>query len=239
MCDTKKCTKCGKELPLDQFYKKKLKNGSVGRQCYCKYCVKIFNITWRKDNPEKVRAAKARWYKNNSVKVRAVTSEWQKNNPEKVRARNIRWRKDNPNKRRAAVANWKKNNPEKVRAQGTRRAKERRVCDPNFKIKQNIQRAIRMALNGRNRSIHSIELLGCSIEYLRSYLEQQFSPNMTWDNYGLYGWHIDHIIPLSYFDFTDPEQQRRAWHYTNLRPLWAADNLKKNNKLIEIQLKLQ
>jgi len=96
-----------------------------------------------------------------------------------------------------------------------------------------------MALNGRNRSIHSIELLGCSIEYLRSYLEQQFSPNMTWDNYGLYGWHIDHIIPLSYFDFTDPEQQRRAWHYTNLRPLWAADNLKKNNKLIEIQLKLQ
>ena len=95
-----------------------------------------------------------------------------------------------------------------------------------------------MALKRNHKAGHTIELIGCSIEYLRRHLESQFVGGMTWNNYGLYGWHIDHIIPLSYFDFTDPEQQRRAWHYTNLRPMWAVDNIRKGNKLIEVQLVL-
>jgi 5-methylcytosine-specific restriction endonuclease McrA len=57
-------------------------------------------------------------------------------------------------------------------------------------------------------------------------------------NYGVHGWHIDHIIPLDYFDITDSEQQKRAWHYTNLWPLWARDNILKSNKIIEVQLVL-
>ena len=85
---------------------------------------------------------------------------------------------------------------------------------------------------------HTVELLGCSIEYLRNYLERQFELGMTWDNYGVHGWQIDHIIPLSYFNFSDPDQQKRACHYTNLRPMWAVDNIRKSNKLIEVQLVL-
>ena len=92
------------------------------------------------------------------------------------------------------------------------------------------------AVSGRVKSKHTEELLGCSIEYLRHYLENQFTEGMTWENYGKNGWHIDHIIPLDYFDITDSEQQKRAWHYTNLRPLWAIDNLRKNNKIEESQL---
>jgi hypothetical protein len=55
---------------------------------------------------------------------------------------------------------------------------------------------------------------------------------MTWDNYGMYGWHIDHINPLSSFDLSDRNQFLEACHYTNLQPLWAQDNLIKSNKLI-------
>jgi HNH endonuclease. len=53
---------------------------------------------------------------------------------------------------------------------------------------------------------------------------------MSWDNYGRDGWHIDHIRPCASFDLTDPEQQRQCFHYTNLQPLWAADNIRKGAK---------
>jgi hypothetical protein len=65
------------------------------------------------------------------------------------------------------------------------------------------------------------------VEQLRQHLEAQFTDGMSWDNYGRDGWHIDHIRPCASFDLTDPEQQRQCFHYTNLQPLWAADNIRK------------
>jgi hypothetical protein len=65
------------------------------------------------------------------------------------------------------------------------------------------------------------------------HLESQFKEGMSWSNYGkqkdnrLDSWEIDHIIPISTFDLTDEDQQRKCWHYTNLQPLWAIDNLQK------------
>ena len=74
----------------------------------------------------------------------------------------------------------------------------------------------------------SYELTGISIAELKAYLENQFSNGMTWENRGQ--WHIDHIRPCASFDFTDPEQQRECFHYTNLQPLWAEDNLAKSDR---------
>jgi len=64
-------------------------------------------------------------------------------------------------------------------------------------------------------------------------LEQQFLPGMSWDNYG--EWHIDHIIPVAVFNYSsvDHIDFSRCWALSNLRPLWAADNLHKNAKLTE------
>jgi hypothetical protein len=53
---------------------------------------------------------------------------------------------------------------------------------------------------------------------------------MTWENHGRYGWHIDHIRPCASFDLADPEQQRKCFHYTNLQPLWASENMRKGDK---------
>ena len=56
-----------------------------------------------------------------------------------------------------------------------------------------------------------------------------FSISMNWKNYGFKGWHIDHIIPCCKFDLSKENEQRKCFHYTNLNPMWAIDNLKKGS----------
>ena len=80
----------------------------------------------------------------------------------------------------------------------------------------------------RGRAQNWSNVFGCSTDELVKHLEDQFKDGMTWDNYGRYGWHIDHIKPLSKAE--DMEDLIRRAHYTNLQPLWATDNLKKSNK---------
>jgi Uri superfamily endonuclease len=74
----------------------------------------------------------------------------------------------------------------------------------------------------------SQELVGCSLSQLIRHLESKFLPGMAWDN--RHQWHVDHIKPLCAFDLTDPEQQALAFHYSNLQPLWAVDNMRKGRR---------
>jgi len=104
--------------------------------------------------------------------------------------------------------------------------------DIAYKIKHNLKRRMNNALKGCYKRESTIKLIGCDVEELRLHLEQQFIEGMTWENYGK--WHIDHILPCSSFDLTDPEQQKRCFHYTNLQPLWAADNIRKSDKVPDI-----
>jgi hypothetical protein len=102
--------------------------------------------------------------------------------------------------------------------------KKKKQSDPVYRSICNLRARISyIAKNRYNKKF--TELLGCSIEDARKHLEEQWQPGMSWDNYGLYGWHIDHIKPCNTFDLTDPDQQKKCFHYTNLRPLWAKDNL--------------
>jgi len=131
-----------------------------------------------------------------------------------------------------------KENPEeyeKFRKKETRRqmdwqTKRRYWNRPHRRIAENLRKRIRNALKQANgtKSARTLELLGCDIEFLRQHLSNQFTEGMTWDNYG--EWHVDHIKPCAAFDLTDPEQQLQCFHYTNLQPLWAIDNLSKSDK---------
>jgi 5-methylcytosine-specific restriction endonuclease McrA len=67
-------------------------------------------------------------------------------------------------------------------------------------------------------------------QYVKAHLEAQFKEGMSWENWGVSGWHVDHIIPLSSFDLSDEKQLKKAVHYSNLQPLWAADNIIKSCK---------
>jgi hypothetical protein len=95
----------------------------------------------------------------------------------------------------------------------------------NTKIASNLRNRLRRAIKFKTGS--AIKELGCSIDEFKLYMESKFQDGMTWDNYGLKGWHIDHIVPLNNFDLTNMEEFKIAVHYTNLQPLWAKDNLSK------------
>jgi hypothetical protein len=110
--------------------------------------------------------------------------------------------------------------------------REKRKNDIQFKLKCVLRKRLSDAVRNNRKNGSAIRDLGCTIEQLKQYLESKFQPDMTWDNYGLHGWHIDHIKPLSSFNLTDRNQLLEACHYTNLQPLWAIDNLIKGNKII-------
>jgi hypothetical protein len=80
-----------------------------------------------------------------------------------------------------------------------------------------------------------LELTGVTLPELRRHLAEQFKPGMTWENYGIDGWHIDHKRPCASFNLADPEQQKVCFHYTNLQPLWAAENMAKGAHLCEAE----
>jgi len=102
------------------------------------------------------------------------------------------------------------------------------------KIKANIRSRLSISVSSRPfcyKTGSAIEELGCSIHEFKLYLESKFQDGMSWDNYGKNGWHIDHIVPLSKFDISNPKELKKACHYTNLQPLWAKDNLCKGANL--------
>lgn len=124
---------------------------------------------------------------------------------------------------------WARRNPEKAR-EGYRRRGVTRRATPQGKLADNLRCRINAAIDGRSRNnMSAVRHLGCTLDELKTHLEKQFLPGMTWDNHTLDGWHVDHIKPLAKFDLTDPEQFKAACHFTNLQPLWAPDNQSKGS----------
>jgi hypothetical protein len=107
------------------------------------------------------------------------------------------------------------------------RAKQKSKEDPSFKLKLNLRTRLNHAIKGNSKSAKTLELLGCSIEDLKKHLESLFQDGMSWENYGINGWHIDHIKPCIAFDLSKEAAQKQCFHYSNLQPLWAIENLKK------------
>jgi hypothetical protein len=108
--------------------------------------------------------------------------------------------------------------------------------DPAALLKLRLRSRIHKVLRGRS-SLSLAHVLGCDAAFLKQWIEQQFKRGMRWENYGK-RWHIDHIVPCSAFDLANPEDQKRCFHYSNLRPLWAYDNHSKHARIVTCQPEL-
>ena len=100
---------------------------------------------------------------------------------------------------------------------------------PRHKIARSLRARLRQVFEETGSKHHINELVGCSRDYLVHHIESQFKPGMTWDNHGVYGWHIDHRVPVSYFDMTKDEDAKVCFFWMNLQPLWAKDNYSKKD----------
>tara|TARA_R100000995_G_scaffold81249_2_gene53903 strand:+ start:496 stop:1281 length:786 start_codon:yes stop_codon:yes gene_type:complete len=126
---------------------------------------------------------------------------------------------------------WDKNYREKHKEKLNKKINERYHNNPEHKLRVSLRNSLgRLLRKSRvKKSESAIKLVGVDIPVLKKHIESLWEEGMTWDNWSRTGWHIDHIIPLSSFDLSKIEEQRIAFHYTNLQPLWAKDNLSKGS----------
>jgi hypothetical protein len=151
-------------------------------------------------------------------------------NKEVRKNRAKKWHKDNRERTREMNRkSYRKHRKKRVK-ESVEYERKKLKTDITLVIKKRLRSRLKSALSGKNKSKSTMELLGIPhIDFLMTWLECKFKEGMTWENRSL--WHIDHIIPCSSFDLTKPEEQAQCFHYTNLQPLWASENLAKGSKI--------
>ena len=187
---------------------------------------------WEKLYYQTIKDKKKTFYDDNKEDLKKYNSVYYHTNKNKTKV----WREVNKDKIKSYKNEWRKLNKDKIKNYHKRYRNNRLKTNIQYKLSCNLRSRLRIAINKNYKSGSAVRDLGCTVTELKTYLESKFQSGMNWDNYGYYGWHIDHIKPLANFDLTNRQQFLEACHYTNLQPMWAKDNLSKGKKLIYTQL---
>lgn len=198
----KTCSKCREKRPTSEFNKDK--NTKDGLDLQCRHCRKAY----REANKEKIAERTKSYYLKNRERILDYQRTYSAENKLKKSEKNKKYQRENRSK--IAASRMK-----------------RRQSDDSHRLAHNLGCRISTVMRGKGKASGTKDLIGCTTEELWLHLEAQFTEGMTRENYG--EWHVDHIRPCASFDLTCPEQQRECFHYSNLQPLWAEDNLKKSD----------
>ena len=198
-----------------------------------KYCSKICGRKhYEQINKEKIANRKKKYYILNKNLIKNNEKKYRDNNKESIKLRKKNYYLKNKEQIYEKRKFYLFNNREKTREYFKNWKKNKRLNDINFRILDSLRSRLNQVLRKNKKTNNTIDLVGCNLDYLKKYLESKFKSWMTWDNYGFYGWHIDHIKPCSSFDLKCPVQQLACFHYSNLQPLEAFENMRKGSKLI-------
>ena len=219
----KRCSKCGLEKEESEFYRENICN-SCRREYNRKYDKKYRKSVKRVEYLKKYY--KSDWYITYQKKYhksgKSLESSRKRSKKYRESKEGIEYYKEYQKKYRKSVQS--KEYHKKYRD-------DRYNNDFQYKLSRVLRVRLSNALRGDFKSGSAVRDLGCTILELKIYLEERFKPGMNWSNYGK--WHIDHKYPLSKVDLTDREQLLKVCHYTNLQPLWAEENIKKGNKILD------
>jgi len=221
---SKTCSQCKVSMPLINYYIDRSLITEVAYRSKCKKCCKENNDLRKTHSPD------------NSIEVKkcSTCSEKKKCSEFYVSKRHI----DGYFKECISCLEVKRknkgNNPRFKRTKEYMIAyNKNRKSDPNFRLKyalrSNLRSHIRRIENGV-KSERTLNYVGCSLNFIKSWFEFQFDQNMTWENHGIY-WHIDHIEPCSSFDLTDYYMLYKCYNWSNLRPIHYLENLSKGDKV--------
>jgi hypothetical protein len=248
--DGRCCTKCRAFKPWADFCK--ASRGRFGHNSKCRECM----AQYQRENKDRINALSlARYHRLQAPKKAAKaqrlkadakrcskcreTKPKSEYGPDARRADGLRpycreckaeesraYRLRNPEVSANASRAWKKRNPERAAA-----IRRRYQSGASYRAMHAISTRIYLALKGA-KSASTEALVGYTREELVRHIERQFLPGMAWSNYG--DWHVDHIRPLRSFGTVNEKTIRQAWCLSNLRPLWAKENLRKNAKITHL-----
>lgn len=189
-----------------------------------------------------------KYYSENKIEITKKGRIYGRKNAEKINGRSKQWAKDNPEKRKEYMKQyqelhreelleykrqWHINNRDKMREINRKHRARKRKTDLKYNLSRKMSNAIWKSLRGNKNNKHWKSFLDYTIDNLIKRLFQTMPKGYCWENYLNGKLHLDHVIPISAFNFTKPEHIdfKRCWALDNLRLLPAKENLKKNKKL--------
>lgn len=210
--DEKTCKWCSILKPLKQFY-------LSGKNCHrseCKQCT------------EQKGRERYSQYKDRKNQTRRIYYQGHK---EEILKGNRASYQKNSEERREYARNYYHKHREALRANKRIYKAQKRKANPQYRLQNNLRRRLLFVLRGQRKENTTFAFVGCSYEDLKKHMESQFRGDMTWENYGTL-WNVDHIIPCSAFNLTNSIAIHTCFHYTNLRPCYVSENIRKGNKIL-------
>ena len=159
-------------------------------------------------NKEKRKEYNKKYYLQNKEKQKEYRKQYRLRNKDKIRDSQKQYQLQNRKRKNEYETN-------------------KRKTDINFRLSCNLRSRLQGAIKNKQKNGSAVKDLGCTVEYLKRYLESQFVKGMSWENYGK--WEIDHQIPLSKVDLEERENLLQVCHYTNLQIMWKEENIRKSN----------
>lgn len=237
-----------RQRTLSMSEEDRLKKSISDRKYYEKHKTKILEQQkiYYENNKERIKEKTRAWYKNLPIeqkeRYQKLNTAWNKEHKEYHREYYLenkdKWHYTGEKKKKKLEDHreWIKKNKDHVTAYNKKvlpkKAEWQRkkgIKDPHYRLDRAVSAAMRKALdNPKNR--HWEYFVGYTISDLIKHLENLFEDGMSWENYGQ--WHIDHIIPKSWFNYKSryDEEFCKAWDLENLQPMWAHENMSKNNR---------
>lgn len=233
---TRVCTCCLQEKPATKEYFHAYKRAPDGCRAVCRTCRAADHVAHRDER----LLQKREHYKANKERIGAANKAFYRNNAEAQRAAGIERHFRNRDKRIEQMRNYREANRDKINAkrrpQGVARFRERYGVDVDFTLRHRMRALMRATLTKGREGLRMRDVLGYGADELRAHLERQFVSGMTWGRFMAGDIHVDHIVPVAHFKIESAKSQefKACCALSNLRPMWAKDNLSKGAKVLTL-----
>lgn len=222
---TKICSTCKQLKSFEKFNKHKTTKGGYRNEC--KECKKKRDKIYYQKNKEKILSYQKEYTEDNKDNIK----KYKLRIKDKIAQYNAEYNKKN----QRVIKEYNKKNKNRTK----KWANKKYHSDPTFRLRSVLRSRLYQAIKTGIKKGSAVKDLGCSVSYLKSYLESKFYFNpktgeeMSWENWGRGSgkWQIDHIVEFRQIDLKDEKELKKVLNYNNLQPLWYCDHLEKNNKI--------